>query len=86
MTKSHPRIALLFPGQGAQHPGMGRDFVENFSAARLTFEEADLLLQRPLSKIILEGPEDLLTETKNSQTGIFVAGWQSFAWRKSSTI
>ena len=78
MTKSHPRIALLFPGQGAQHPGMGRDFVENFSAARLTFEEADLLLQRPLSKIILEGPEDLLTETKNSQTGIFVAGMAIF--------
>lgn len=68
----YKRIALIFPGQGAQYPGMGKDFVENFSAARLTMEEADDLLDRDLSKIILEGPETALTETKNSQTGIYV--------------
>ncbi len=73
MTKTFKRIAFLFPGQGAQYPGMAQDFVQNFSAARLTFEEADDLLQRSLSTIILHGPEENLTETKNSQTGIFVA-------------
>lgn len=66
------KIAFLFPGQGAQYPGMGKDFYEAFSVARETFEEADDLLKRNLSTIIFEGPEALLTETKNSQVGIYV--------------
>lgn len=78
MRKTFHRLACLFPGQGAQYPGMARDFVQNFSAARLTFEEADDLLQRPLSAIILEGPETALTETRNSQAGIFVASMALF--------
>ena len=76
--KAIHRIAFLFPGQGAQYPGMARDFVQNFSAARLAFEEADELLQRSLSSIILDGPEAVLTETKNSQAGIFVASMALF--------
>lgn len=64
--------AFLFPGQGAQTVGMGRDFAENYAIARETFEEADDLLKRNLSSIIWDGPLDLLTETKNSQTGIYV--------------
>ncbi|MGZ3633172.1 MAG: ACP S-malonyltransferase [Parachlamydiaceae bacterium] len=71
--KKFAKIAFLFPGQGAQYPGMAKDFVENFAIARHTFEEADDLLGRKLSTIILEGPENVLTETKNSQLGIFVA-------------
>lgn len=70
MTKSK-KIAFLFPGQGAQYPGMGRDFVDSFSIAKEVFEEADDRLGRKLSEIILEGPEDILTETKNSQAGIY---------------
>lgn len=66
------KIAFIFPGQGAQYPGMGKDFFETSSPAKETFEEADDLLQRNLSKIILEGPADELTLTKNSQSGIFV--------------
>jgi [acyl-carrier-protein] S-malonyltransferase len=72
MMKKFHRIAFLFPGQGTQIPGMGKDFVDAFSEAREIYEEADDILQRSLSKIIFEGPETVLTETKNSQTGIFV--------------
>lgn len=67
------KIAFLFPGQGAQYPGMAKDFVDNFSIGRETFEEANDILGRNLSSIIFNGPESLLTETKNSQAGIFVA-------------
>lgn len=67
------KIAFIFPGQGAQYPGMAKEFYENFSIAKQTFEEADDILHRNLSKIIFEGPENVLTETKNSQVGIYVA-------------
>lgn len=66
------KIAFIFPGQGAQVVGMGKDFADTFPQARLVFEEADDLLKRKLSKIIWEGPESDLTETKNSQAAIFV--------------
>lgn len=69
---NYKKIAFLFPGQGSQYPGMGKDFIDIFPIAKHTLEEADDALGRKLSKIILEGPEDLLTETKNSQTGIYV--------------
>jgi [acyl-carrier-protein] S-malonyltransferase len=68
----YQKIAFLFPGQGAQYPGMGKDFAEAYSAARETFEEADDLLHRRLSSIVWNGPESLLMETRNSQSGIFV--------------
>ena len=71
MTK-YKKIAFLFPGQGAQYPGMGKDFAQNFAESRHIFEEADDILSRKLSTIIFEGPEPLLTETRNSQTGIYV--------------
>lgn len=71
MTK-FTKIALIFPGQGAQYPGMGRKFHESSATVRETFEQANDILGRNLSDIILNGPEDVLTQTKNSQTGIFV--------------
>lgn len=77
MTK-YQKIAFIFPGQGAQYPGMGKDFIQNFSAARLTFEEADDVLGRHLSQTILNGPEDVLTQTNNSQPGIYVASMAIF--------
>lgn len=70
MSKFH-HPAFIFPGQGAQYPAMGKDFVENYSAARLTFEEADDILERKLSDIILKGPDNILTETNNSQPAIY---------------
>lgn len=66
------KIAFLFPGQGAQYVKMGKDFADHFAVAKHTFEEADDILNRNLSRIIFEGPENELTATKNSQTAIFV--------------
>jgi len=65
-------IAFIFPGQGAQYSGMGRDFYDQYSTARETFQEADDLLGRKLSKIIFEGSETELAETRNSQLAIYV--------------
>jgi len=67
------KTVFIFPGQGAQYVGMAKEFVENFSIARETFEEADDILGRKLSTIILSGPEPILMQTKNSQVAIFVA-------------
>jgi [acyl-carrier-protein] S-malonyltransferase len=72
MMNKFNKIALIFPGQGAQYVGMGKDFFDGFSIARETFEEADDVLGRKLSSLIFHGPNELLTETKNSQVAIFV--------------
>ncbi|MCB1112194.1 MAG: ACP S-malonyltransferase [Chlamydiales bacterium] len=69
---SKEKVAFIFPGQGSQYPGMGKSFVETFPTARHTFEEANDLLGRDIASIILNGPEKTLTETRNSQVGIFV--------------
>jgi len=52
---------------------MGKDFAASFAAARETFEEADDILSESISRVVFEGPEELLTQTKYSQIGIFVA-------------
>src|SRR5579859_6166115 len=62
--------ALLFPGQGSQRVGMGRDLAHEFPAARQTYEEADDVLGFALSRLCFEGPEDELTLTKHAQPAI----------------
>jgi [acyl-carrier-protein] S-malonyltransferase len=63
-------IAFLFPGQGAQKPGMGRALADAYPICRETFDEADAALGEPLSRIIFDGPEDRLTLTENAQPAI----------------
>jgi [acyl-carrier-protein] S-malonyltransferase len=65
-------IGLLFPGQGSQFVGMGRDLVERFPAARDAFEEADDVLGFSLSCLCWEGPEEELLRTRNAQPAILV--------------
>lgn len=64
------KTAFTFPGQGSQKVGMGKDFAENFSEAKLVFEEVDSALGKPLSKIIFEGPQEELNLTENTQAAI----------------
>jgi [acyl-carrier-protein] S-malonyltransferase len=64
------KIAFLFPGQGSQVVGMGKELAENYPAARQTFEEADDALGYKLSRICFEGPEDQLRLTEVTQPAI----------------
>lgn len=67
-----PVVGLLFPGQGSQFVGMGRDLAASSDAARRTFEEADEVLGFALSQLCWEGPEEELTATSNAQPAILV--------------
>ena len=64
------KLALLFPGQGSQKVGMGRQLVNDFPAARSVFEQADSALGMSLSRLCFEGPEEELRLTANTQPAI----------------
>ncbi|HMJ18877.1 MAG TPA: ACP S-malonyltransferase [Gemmatimonadaceae bacterium] len=67
-------IVLLFPGQGSQKPGMGKDLADAFPVARGVFGEVDAALGTDLSRLCFEGPADELTATKNAQPALFAHG------------
>src|SRR6476646_8646596 len=67
-------VVLLFPGQGSQKPGMGKDVAAEFSSARDVFERADAALGMSLSQLCFEGPADELTLTNNAQPALVAHG------------
>src|SRR5215467_3514969 len=72
-------VAFLFPGQGSQSVGMGKDLAEKYPVARQTFEEADTALGFKISNLCFEGPEDQLRLTENTQPAILtvsIAAWR----------
>ncbi len=70
--------AILFPGQGSQIVGMGSEFYENFDLVKKIFSEADERLNFKISEIILDGPEDKLKLTKNTQPAILIVSYSIF--------
>ena len=75
--------ALLFPGQGSQVVGMGSEFFKNFPSVKKIFNQADEKLKFPISKMILEGPEDQLQLTKNTQPAILTVSHSIFSVLKN---
>ncbi len=70
--------AFVFPGQGSQVVGMGRELAEHYPIAKQTFEEADSILGFPLSKLMMEGAADELNDTVNTQPALFVHSLASY--------
>lgn len=69
------KVAYLFPGQGSQKAGMGRDLYEHFDSSRAIFDEADRVLGFSLSKLCFEGPEDDLCQTINAQPALVTVSY-----------
>ena len=71
-------FSVIFPGQGSQTIGMGKDFFDKFDRVKFLFQEADDALQFPISKIILDGPKEELDLTSNTQPAIFLVSYSIF--------
>tara|TARA_S200000501_G_scaffold281365_1_gene265396 strand:- start:1366 stop:2292 length:927 start_codon:yes stop_codon:yes gene_type:complete len=71
-------FSVIFPGQGSQIIGMGKEFFEKFEIVKKLFKEADNILQINLSKMILDGPKDELDLTANTQPAIFLVSYSIF--------
>lgn len=77
------KIAFVFPGQGSQSIGMGKDLYDNFEEAKSVFNKADEVLGRSISKICFEGPDEDLKQTINTQPAILTTSIAALAALKS---
>src|SRR5580692_9962322 len=78
MTNSTSSLVFLFPGQGSQSVGMGKELADNYPVARRIFEEADEALGYQLSQLCFEGPEEELKLTEITQPAILTASVAAF--------
>ena len=78
-------FSVLFPGQGSQSVGMIKDLYEKFDYVKDLFDQADNELGLSMSKIIFEGPKELLDETENTQPAIFLVGYVIYNVIKKET-
>lgn len=78
MTIKYSETAFIFPGQGSQGVGMGRDLAAAFPAARAVFDEADSILGFAFSKMMWEGPDSDLNDTLNTQPALFIHSLAAF--------
>lgn len=79
-------VAWVFPGQGAQDPGMGADLFESSPAARALFDRADAVLGRPLSALCFDGPAEALSRTDNAQPAIFTVSMACLAAAREAGV
>ena len=75
IKKKMAEYSLLFPGQGSQFIGMGKDLYAKYAAAKEIFDKADNILGMALSRLCFEGPVDKLNDTANTQPAIFVTSY-----------
>lgn len=86
------RIVFIFPGQGSQYVGMGRDLSRNYPVAREIFEKADEILGFPLSRLCFEGPEEELNKTVNTQPAVLAVSvaclevWRSLGGAEPAAV
>ncbi len=78
-------FSVLFPGQGSQAVGMIKNLYNNFTYVKSFFNQADEILKISLSKMILEGPKEILDKTENTQPAIFLASYSIFQVIKNET-
>jgi len=71
-------FSVIFPGQGSQMVGMGKEFYNNFDLVKKLFKEADDALNFPISKLVLDGPKEELDLTINTQPAIFLISYSIF--------
>ena len=72
-------FSVIFPGQGSQIVGMGKNFFDKYKIVKELFKEADEVLNAPLSKIVLDGPKEKLDLTVNTQPAIFLVSYSIFS-------
>lgn len=77
------KVAFIFPGQGSQAVGMGKDLYDNYTEAKAVFDKADEVLGRSISKICFEGPDEDLKQTINTQPAILTTSLAALAVLKA---